>query len=454
MDLHPDARMLVFTLALSVLAGLLSGIVPALQITRGDLADRLKATSGASFSLRGPLPPGGYAGGRPWGGRTHRALVVGQVAFGVVLVAIAGLFVRTVTKLHPSDFRGKPDHVLLFTMKPQRELYDPDRIRRLVADLIPRIEALPGVQSASLAENGPLGSRSDSVSVEAPGRHAVRADLDLVTPHFFETIGVSHVVGRDLTEDDRQGTPLVALVNEALARALFGSPDAVGRTIAMPRYRSGAREYVVVGVVPDVHYYDVHAAPRPAMFLAIQQDTPYMPTLHVRTSSADTASVAAAVRHEFDMLDRGFPVFNIKTLALRIDDSVSQERLVAGIAGAFGAVALLLAGVGLYGLLAFTVSRRTREIGVRVALGSSRRSVVWLVTADALVLVLSGAVAGMAFVAGIGSLLARFLFGVSPFDPATLGASLAAMLMIALVAAGLPAYRASRIDPFLALRCD
>jgi ABC-type antimicrobial peptide transport system permease subunit len=154
------------------------------------------------------------------------------------------------------------------------------------------------------------------------------------------------------------------------------------------------------------------------------------------------------------MLDPGFPVFNIKTLALRIDDSVSRERLVAGIAGAFGAVALLLAGVGLYGLLAFTVSRRTREIGVRVALGSSTRSVVWLVAADALVLVLSGAVAGVAFAAGIGSLLARFLFGVSPFDPATFGASLAAMLLIALVAAGVPAYRASRIDPFLALRAD
>jgi ABC-type antimicrobial peptide transport system permease subunit len=179
-----------------------------------------------------------------------------------------------------------------------------------------------------------------------------------------------------------------------------------------------------------------------------------MPTLHVRTATADTNAVMSAVRHEFDALDKGFPVFDIKTLGLRIEDSLSRERMVADISAGFGLLALLLAGVGLYGILAYSVSRRTREIGIRVALGSSTVDIVWLIGREALILVTGGAVVGIAISTLAGHLLARYLFGVSSTDPAALLASAAAMLLIAAIAVSIPAYRASRVDPLVALRSE
>jgi macrolide transport system ATP-binding/permease protein len=445
-DLHPDVRVLMFSLLLSLITGLLFGVVPALQVTRGDLAASLKADSASSVGSRG-------AGIR-------KTLVVSQVAFSLVLLIVAGLFVRTLSNLRPDDFHVRADRVLLFTMKPQRELYDPNRFRQLAAELLHRVTGLPGVQSAALAENGPLGSRDDVSLLEAPGGDSVQAAVDWITPGFFETIGVPRIAGRDFTEGDAQGALPVVIVNAALARALFNNENPIGRTVAgrvalgvRPQDRN-PRQFTIVGIVADAHYYDVHLPPPPAAWFAIQQDTPYMPTLHVRTATADTNAVMSAVRHEFDALDKGFPVFNIKTLGLRIEDSLSRERMVADISAGFGLLALLLAGVGLYGILAYSVSRRTREIGIRVALGSSTVDIVWLIGREALILVTGGAVVGIAISTLAGHLLARYLFGVSSTDPAALLASAAAMLLIATIAVSIPAYRASRVDPLVALRSD
>ena len=440
-DLHPDVRALIFTFALALATGLLFGLAPALQATRGHLAATLKTDSAASI---GDSSRTAFRG----------ALVIAQVAFSLVLLIAAGLFVRTLANLRPTDYRVHPDHVLLFTMKPQQEIYSPERKRVLARELVRRVSAIPGVESAALAENGPLGSRSDSDSIAVPGRQAIQVAYDEVTPGFFDSIGLSLIAGRDFTAADQPGSPLVAIINEGLARALFKNENPIGRIIQAPPAEGHARIFQVVGVVRNSHYYDLHSAPPPAVYFTYQEDAPYMPTLHVRTTALDTAGTIAAVRHEFDVLDKGFPVFNIKTLKLRIEDSMARERMVANLAAALGLLSLVLAAVGLYGVLAYLVSRRTREIGIRMALGANARSVLWMIVREALLLICAGSVAGIATATLAGRLLSSYLFGVSAADPITLFASTAAMLLVAAIAVSIPAIRAARIDPMVALHYE
>jgi predicted permease len=372
------------------------------------------------------------------------------VAFSMVLLIAAGVFIQTLARLRPADYHAPADRVLLFTMKPQQEIYSPDRIRAVSTELVRRISDLPGVASAALAENGPFGSRSSSSLVETPGHEPVQVAIDFVTPRFFDVVGIPRLAGRDFTTADRQGSPLVAIVNQALARSLFANQSPIGRTFL--RTNDKTRVYEIVGVVADAHYYDVHTDPPPGAWFAIQQDVPYMPTLHVRTNDADTAAAMAAVRREFDAIDKGFPVFNIKTLEVRMEDSLARERMVAALSVAFGMLALVLAAIGLYGVLAYMVTRRTREIGIRMALGSSARSVLWLTAREALVLVGAGSLAGIAIATVASRVLAQYLFGASPVDPLTLLVSGAVMVGVAGIAVGLPAMRACRIDPLVALR--
>ncbi len=439
-DLHPDARALIFTFALALGTGLLFGLAPALQATGGHLAATLKTDSAASIGGANPS-------------RFRAALVIAQVAFSMVLLIAAGLFARTLKNLRPTDYRVHPDHVLLFTMKPQQEIYSDQRKRILARELLRRVSAIPGVQSAALAENGPLGSRWDTDSISVPGGPAIQAASDDVTPGFFDSIGLPLITGRDFAATDQPGSPWVAIINEALAHVLFKNENPIGRMI---QDSDGAQthRFQVVGVVPNSHYYDLHAAPPPAVYFTYQADSLYMPTLHVRTNAPDTAAIVSAVRHEFDVLDKGFPVFNIKTLELRIEDSMARERMVANLAGALGLLALVLAAVGLYGVLAYLVSRRTREIGIRMALGANAGSVVWLIAREALLLIAAGTALGIAIAASAGRLLSTYLFGISTADPLTLVASAAAMLLVAAIAVSVPAARAAAIDPMVALHYE
>jgi len=343
--------------------------------------------------------------------------------------------------------------VLLFTLKPQREIYDAERMRQLVAELHRRMATLPGVQSSSLAEFGPLGSRSDSVTYEPQDAAPVRGALDLVTPRFFETIGLPIVAGRDFDERDTHTAPAVIVVNEALAQALFRGAPPLGRTLKIPG-DPRQRAFTIIGVVANTRYYDLHTKPGPAGWIGLLQETPYMPTLHVRAATGDVASVVTAVRQEFDAIDKGFPIFNIKTLDARVEDSLARERMVANISITFGGLALVLAGVGLYGILAYSVSRRQREIGIRLALGSSSGAVLWGVAREAAVLVIWGGLAGLAIAIGGGRLASPYLFGVAQFDLGVLFASAGALGVIALIAVSVPAVRATRVNPMLALRAD
>jgi len=239
------------------------------------------------------------------------------------------------------------------------------------------------------------------------------------SPGFFGTIGLPRLAGRDFTNQDNLGAPLVAIVNRAFVRAYFGEENPMGRTIQVAQ--GGNRVYTVIGVVADMHYFDLHKPPDPAIWVTFQRDNDlYMPTLHVRSATTDLAGLTAAVRREFDQVDKGFPVFNIKTLGVRVDESLASERMIANISAAFGLLALLLAGVGLYGILAYSVVRRRREIGIRIALGSTSRSIVGLVAHEGLLLVAIGSLAGIAIAAAGSRLLLRYLPDVSTVDLPTI----------------------------------
>jgi predicted permease len=438
LNLHPDNRALLFTFSISLLTGLFFGLPPALQATRGDLASTLKADSAASI-------------GDSRGVGFRKILVAAQVAFSLVLLIAAGVFVRTLSDLRPTDYRANPKRVLLFTMKPQQELYNAERRLVLATELIRRVSALPGVESAALAENGPLGSRTSSDPVEVPGHDPVRVASDSVSPGFFDTVGIARIAGRDFGAGDNPGSPLVVIVNQALARVLFPNQNALGRILKIPAGKQDGY-YTIVGVVADTRYYDVHKPPQPFAWLSIAQISPYMPTLHVRTATSDTAGMIAAVRHEFDVLDKGFPVFNIRTLETRIGDSLAGERMVANLSGAFGFLALALAAVGLYGVLAYSVSRRKREIGIRMALGASSGSVLWMIAREAFLLVGAGCAAGLAIAIAVSRAIPRYMVGVSSVGPAILLLCTLAMFIIAALAVSMPAMRACRVEPLATLR--
>jgi len=292
-----------------------------------------------------------------------------------------------------------------------------------------------------------------SMWVGLPNGEMTGAILDEVSPGFFQTIGMRRLEGRDFSVADRDGSEPVVILNEVLARMLFGRENSLGRMV-MARLRT-TQPYRVVGVVRSSRYFDLHAAPPPAIYFAIQQATAYMPTLHVRVAQGrNTADVALAVRHEFDTLDKDVPVFNIKLLDDRVNDSLARERLVSVLAGTFGALAVLLAGVGLYGVMAYAVARRTREIGIRMALGSSPRAVLWIVGEEALALLGVGTAAGLAGGLIAARLASSQLFGLSATDPMTIFGATATMLLVTCLATLIPARRASRVDPMVALRYE
>jgi predicted permease len=322
-----------------------------------------------------------------------------------------------------------------------------------------RVSAIPGVQAAAIAEAGPLSNRGGSDRpVESPGhdqgKTPSQAYSDDVGPGFFDAVGVPILAGRDFSPADKPGSPPVGIINQSLARSLFGSQNPIGRSFQLPGNRNVPHPFQIIGVAGDVRCYDLHRPPQPTFYLTFQDGPPYMPTLHVRTRTSDIASMIAAVRKEFDAVDKGFPVFDVKTLETRIDGSLSRERMVAELAAAFGMLALLLAAVGLYGVLAYSVTRRTREIGIRLALGSSAPSAGWLIVREALQLVAMGCSAGILLSIAATRWMSGSLFGVSTADPLTLAASAALILLIAVLAVAVPALRAAHLDPLIALRSD
>jgi predicted permease len=442
LEIKPDLRMLGFTLGVTILTGLLFGLAPAVQATRPDLIPALKQETAA---------PSGR--NRRW--ELRRLLVVLQVALSLVLLVGAGLFVRSLRNLRAVDDGYHTDQVVTMALDPAQSGYKIEQSRSFYAQLGERVAALPGVKSVTYTRNLPMGGGFSRIGIEAQGYQPRPGEemavlLNQIAPQFFGAFGITLLTGRDFNAQDTPDTPKVVIVNESLARRFFGAESPTGRRITLENYK----DLEIVGVVADAKYRSLwEAAPQTAYIPYSQYDSLGGRRLCVR-AAGDAGAIVAAIRREARSLDPNLPVFNVKTFADQINESVIRERLVAMLSSFFGLFALLLASLGLYGVMAYAVARRTREIGIRMALGARPRAVLWLAMRETLLLVFIGIVVGLPVALAASRLTEGMLFGLAPNDPLTVALAALAMIASAALAGYLPARRAARVDPMVALRHD
>ena len=456
LDLNPNLRILAFTAAVSGLTGILFGLAPAWRATRIDLTPALKNTRALTRG-RGGLRPG-------------RILAVAQLALSLLLMAGAGLFVRSLQKLNGEDAGVRRDSVLILRVEPrgsdQRNIPGTsERLDRLYRELIQRVQEVRGVRMASMANITPTAPTSSAgVPVTLPSGDRVRMPLLMVYPSYFATIGTPIVSGRDYgPEDLGERSTLACIVNETFARQVFPGVDPLGRPcFSEPRRGSAAgapEPYPIVGVVKDSRYSNPTGNARPFIYLTFLQTNTGrgQMVLHVRVAG-NQGEVIQRIREEVAKVDPTVPMFDVHTLEEEMSAALVQQRLIAMLSSFFGTLALLLACVGLYGLLSFALVQRTTELGIRMALGARRSHVVWMVVSEALILVLLGVAVGVPAAVGAtrlaSSQISGLLFGLEATDPSTFAAATLVLTGVALFAAYLPARRASRVDPMVALRAE
>jgi predicted permease len=440
LNLTPDHRVLWFTLAVTLATGLVFGLAPALRASRADVVTALKTDTpamrlgGRRFSLQG-------------------GLVVGQVSLSTLLLVGALLFLRTLRAAATIDPGFRADHMLLLDISPrpgEEGKVDPQQIALTARD---RIAAIPGVTAVSWASNVPLGLDIGRRWVEVQGYHPREGEdmefhYSVVGPRYFETMEVSLVRGRGFTDADRPGAPPVVVVNEAFAKKFWGDADPIGKQISL-RGENGPW-LQVVGLARDGKYVSITESPRPFLYYP-QLQVPDGITMQVRTS-ADPKRLLTAVRREVAAAAPNWMIERPRTLEEHIGASLLPQRIAAALLGAFGVVALLLAAVGLYGVVAFAVAQRTREIGIRVALGARSGEVLGLMLRQGMTLAGVGLLVGIPLAAVAAKLVSGFLLGAGAADPLVFVGAAALLALVTLVASYVPARRASRVDPMLALR--
>jgi predicted permease len=452
-----DYRVLTFNFVLSLITGLVFGLVPALRSTRPDLAPTLKDQVGA------------VAGGAS-GVRLRKGLVVAQVTVSVLLLIGAGLFIRTLRNLRLLDLGLKTDNLIAFNVSPTLSGYTPVRTKQFNRELVERIGAIPGVSGVAFAQIGLLeGNEWDSsMSVEGyqpkPGEN-MNPFCNAVSPGYFQTMGIPLIEGRDFRDSDvrfdppdpsptAQPTYRVAIVSESYARHYFGDRSPIGRHIGFGINPGTKTPIEIVGVVKDAKYTGVRDdIPRTVYFAFLENDHAAGSVMYVRAAGQPEA-VFSSIRQAMQQLDPNIPMYNARTLEAQIDQSLLNDRLIATLSSAFGAVATLLAVVGLYGVMAYTVARRTREIGVRMALGAVQGDVVWLVMREVLVLVGAGMTLGLVAALALSRYVASLLYGVGKTDPVSIGLAVGLLAAVAALAGYIPARRATRVNPVLALRYE
>ncbi|HEY9232608.1 MAG TPA: ADOP family duplicated permease, partial [Blastocatellia bacterium] len=437
-----DGGVLAFNFLLALITGILFGLMPALQASRPNLNEALKETAGSSA-----------VGFRPQRRLSPRSLlIVGQITLSFVLLASAGLMVKSLLRLQAVNLGFQPAGVVtmsLYGRGVQREFYD---------QLLERVRALPGVESASIGSTAPLLGYSSMTAMDIKGQPPVEASIGLqsVSPDYFATLGIRLIRGRVFTPQDRIGAPRVAIINRAAAARYFVGEEAIGQRIKpfIDAEYPNAEEFVeIVGVVDDVKYARLEEPVDPDVYLSSLQPTETASTLIVR-SSADKSSLVAAVRREALTLDRNVPVTRVLTMAERSNEVTSRTRFIALLLGAFAGLALLLSAIGIYGVMAYSVVVRRREIGIRMALGARPADVFRLVMREGTLLVIGGLLAGLGAAYAVTRVLASQLYTVSATDPATFAAIALLLAGAALLACYLPARRATKVDPMVALRYE
>jgi predicted permease len=439
-----DARVLAFTFAVSVLTGLLFGLIPAWRATRVDLTPALKDTgrssAGHSRSLIG------------------KSLVVAQVALSLLLLIGAGLFLRTLRNLQHVSPGFNTQNLLLFRVDPRLSGYRGERLAQLYQRMFDRIEAVPGVRSVTFSRHpllaGSRGSRGFNLVGQPVDRYnRPSAHIHIVRENFFETMEIPTQFGRGLSPQDGAQSPRVTVVNQAFSRRFFPNENPIGKRL---RFGSAQSEEVeIVGVAQDAKYTSLRAEIPPTVYVPWLQELPQLGQMNfeVRAAGAPT-NFLAAVRQAVREVDGNLPLFDVKTQLEQASQSLAQERLFAALLSFFGALALALAALGLYGVLAHSVAQRTKEIGVRMALGAEARHVLRLVIGQGMLLVCVGIAAGLILAYWLTKWLSGWLYDVGAADPLTYGAIALLLAVVALLACWTPARRATKVDPMVALRCE
>jgi predicted permease len=440
MQLDFDGRVVAFTVGVSLATGILFGFVPAWQATRINVNSGLKdATHATSSRQKMDL---------------SKSLVIFQIALSSILLIGAGLFVRTLVNLSHTPLGFQPDNILLFRLDPPRTRYTGPQSTALYRQLEEKLAAIPGVRSVSLSTIAIIGDGYSGSTFHVSGRPIVKGEgriqMNVVGTGFFPTLGIPIMHGRGFDTHDTSAAPMVAVVNQTLAQKYFPNQDPLGQTFES---EDADGPIQIIGIAADTRYANLRAPTPPLFYLPYQQHPDDMGRMIVELRTfADPTGVVNQTRAAVATLDPNLPLIEVRTMTQQIDSSLSNERIFARLTGGFGLLALLLAGIGIYGIMAYTVARRTSEIGIRMALGARADQVISMVLREVSWMALAGVAMGAGGALWLGRFLSAMLYGLKPSDPLTLITAAALLTIIALLAALGPARRASRIDPIRALR--
>jgi putative ABC transport system permease protein len=453
-DVTIDGTVLLFTAGIAIATGIVFGLVPALHATRDTVAGALKEAGRGGMASRASA-------------RLRGVLVVSELALAVMLLVGAGLLMRSFMRLQSVDPGFNPARTLSFELTFPDEAYGDDHEARIVSffdQLLPRLRALPGVKAADAVMGLPLSGMSFNISFEVTGRPSVppqdqpSMEIRVATPGYFSTLGIPLERGRYFTDRDRAGSVPVILLTESAARQYFPNEDPIGKKIVLgwgkrvkgQRIRAGGE---IVGIVGDVKEQGLSVASEPQLYMPLRQWPVQSMSVVVKTATPP-GGIADAVKEQVYAVDPNLPVSNVRTLDDIVARSISQPRFYMLLLAIFAGVALVMAAIGIFGVLSYAVAQRTREIGIRMALGAQERSVVRLVVGQAMTLVLAGVAIGVAAALALSKTMASMLFAIQATDPETFVAVALLLTVIALLASYLPARRATRVDPIIALRAE
>ncbi|HUF46268.1 MAG TPA: ADOP family duplicated permease, partial [Vicinamibacterales bacterium] len=444
-DLSMDWRVFAFTAAIAFVASCVTGLLPALQSARADVVTDLKSDAAA-----------------PRRQRMRQVFITAQLSACLVLIVVAGLFARALGTAGTIPAGFDVDGVEVATVDLAIGGYALDRGPAVAGEIARGLAAIPGVERVGYARMVPLsGGGLGLGALRKPGtgpEESIRTDWNVVSPEFFATIGLPIRRGRAFDATDVAGAPMAAIVSERLAAEAWPGDNPIGKTLENGDFRPGREDSIrtltVVGVAADAKYRWIGEGPAPFIYVAYAQEPTREVNFFLRRAVGSTAPLQPGVRAALTAFDRNLPLVTMQPLTAYADFGLVPQRLAASVAGSLGLLALLLAGMGLYGVTAFAVASRTREIGVRMALGADRATVVRLVVWQAARVVGIGSAIGLVLAVGASQLVATLLFGISPLDPITYGATLAALAAITVIATALPARRAATVDPLRALRAE
>jgi putative ABC transport system permease protein len=448
-DIGIDTKVLTFTLAVSLLTGLIMGLAPALQYSKPDLNPSLKEG-------------GRGAGQTPRGRRIRSLLVISEVALALVLMIGAGLMIKSFQQMKAADLGFDPEGLVTMRFNVPNEKYKGAERQRFGQRLLERVESLPGVESVAVTYSDPFIwygiTRGYSIEgrEQLPGTEMASVYFQDISPNYFRTMGIPLLSGRDFTTRDDASNPRVAIVTRSFARRYWPSDDSLGKRFKYGPVDSTQPWITIVGMVEDAKFRNLRQDPaaEPVVYVPLLQSEVVISLNLIARASVSPASAMAALRGEIQRFDPEIPVYNIVTMSERVGELSSETRSYTLLMGLFASLALLLSMIGIYGVMAYSVSQRTHEIGVRVALGAKSSDVIRMVIAQGVRLTVAGVAVGLVAGMALTRLMTSLLFDVSATDPVTFAAVSVALLIVALAACYIPARRAARVDPVVALRYE